>query len=555
MKIRLIGLGQCGSRITYDFFAFLSNSAPSHKINTIEDINTIQDILKSMKQKKIKDFISINTLKEDFKAIINSITDQGRILEWLPEYIIGDLNPNNQIFALLAKTNQQVESESEPAFFKGNLLYLGGRSGGCGNYQILGQSIMDAFLNNQKAPGPNTVSCKNVAESRENDLTIFAYSAGGGTGSGTCPILSDKVYQNYNQINNQKAVINVVILPEGEGEAQNTPLQITAGRTICLLQNNRYNRIIANPDKVFSDANMLLSNSIAGNDRILREEMNNMNLYVSSNILEMAHASSTGWTVKGRNTLAIKEAYQGESFISGYAESEHFGAADENLVIKLFAESIGSFKETKSGINSGYKAGCGASVLLGEPIDVQAVLQNTLPESEQKTEFRTASKVIFYFGMPAKDIPENRINAIDNILDKLSKSFFPDAATVNYLYYHVSSNFTLMIHIINSFINEAYDLFLRYLDSAWKWNNGLSGNDLAEMIDSVVFDKHSNIGEIRNFLNSNLKAAKEDYDISVFSDWNKVKSEINDKYLVDIDSIAAALLQFSNQYHRKRDNI
>jgi hypothetical protein len=357
MQISLIGLGQCGSRITYDFFAFLSNSAPSHKIMVIEDINTVKDVLKSMKQKRIKDFI--NTLKVS-KAIINFITNnhRGRIFEWLPQYIIGDLNPNNQMFHLLAKTHQQVESESEPAFFKGDLLNLGERSGGCGNYQILGQSIMDVFLNeNKRTPGHNIISCKEVAGSLEYDFTIFVYSAGGGTGSGTSPALSEKVYKTYNhQINTRKAVMNVVILPEGEGEAQNTPLQITAGRTICLLQNNRYNRRISNHDKVFSDGNMLLSNSIAGNKRILREEMNNMNLYVSSNILEMVHASSQDWSVRGRDTLQIKEAYKGASFISCYAESESFTFTDRDIV-ELFTKSIGSFERTKSGINSEYKAG------------------------------------------------------------------------------------------------------------------------------------------------------------------------------------------------------
>jgi hypothetical protein len=575
MEIRLIGLGQCGSRITYDFFAFLSNKTPSNEINmtlrNVKDLNSNRDVLKLVDKKEniLKRFITKLGWKKD------------KNFEWLPKYIIGDLNPDNQIFSLVAKmneNNQNTENENtenkdknEPTFFEGALLDLGERSGGCGNYQIIGQTIMDKFLNmnNQASNSVGKTSCTEVAVSKNEDLTIFAYSAGGGTGSGTCSVLSEKVYETYDDIeitDNQKAVLNVVIMPEREDasyEGQNTPLQITAGRTVCLLQNNRYNLLKYEksediPNKIFSNGNMLMSNSIAANDKNdFKKVINNMNLYISSNILEIIQASSKSWSVNDTDITQIKRDYGGASFISCYAESQNPDLTSEERMIELFSKSIDSFKETQSGINKDYNTGCGASVLLDDRIDVRELLKKDFEKLDHKeenfTEFRTASKVVFYLGVPVKTDPTNTVN---QTLGKLAKYLFPNASAIFYLYYHVSSNVSLTIHVIDSFINETYDLFLRYLDSAWKWKENKSGQDLAALIDSKVIDKHSNnIGEMREFLAKHLKEEKEDYDISVFSDWNKVKSDINDNYLIDIDSIAAALVQFSNQFHWERKRI
>src|SRR5258708_2890777 len=121
MNIKIIGVGKCGSRMCYDFFAYIRGFPLAYDIRTRTRVSPLSRILEEMKKHS-----GIQAAAIKWRTYWEQLTGT-ELLKDSAYYAIVDSDlANNEITQFVLK-----DREGEETIFPGRSYHLGSHTGGC----------------------------------------------------------------------------------------------------------------------------------------------------------------------------------------------------------------------------------------------------------------------------------------------------------------------------------------------------------------------------------------------------------------------------------------
>jgi hypothetical protein len=293
MKIKLIGVGKCGSRLCYDFFAQIRGLPTAYEIRAELSLGG---------WKKVTDFLMKKTgfpylrfqLRKQWEALTGA-----ELLRDAAFYAIVDSDlDNNEV----AKQLEVLAGNGKALAFPGRPFSLNGLTGGC-QYHLISERMVHQWKSIQEE----------LLGSEGSEIFAFAFSAAGGTGGGAGPMLAAES-RDSKYVKTSTQVIHrmgIAVLPESDepyfaDEHKSSPDGIAQAPTPPMDAVEKYNvgRFFVSTlgRRTFSDR--------SGNNSV------NGTWLVSNDLLRvMIHDTSAGRAEAGTDRAVDK---QGISLINSY---------------------------------------------------------------------------------------------------------------------------------------------------------------------------------------------------------------------------------------------
>ena len=192
MKIKMVGIGQCGSYIVYDCLAWLFNGTPSKQID-----GTVKSPFKRTFA-NIKKAVTGQLNNSRFKILLFFT---GQRVAAVPEFFVIDGNENNPIIDGLKVEGGLTIDEN--VLIKA--IQLEKRKTGCS----IGQ--LGEYVFSTEPHSIDSIGYKNPSTGYKNlstELTISVFSTGGGSGSGGAIVIAEKCAKE--SVN----LLNIAVCPE-----------------------------------------------------------------------------------------------------------------------------------------------------------------------------------------------------------------------------------------------------------------------------------------------------------------------------------------------------
>jgi hypothetical protein len=189
MKIKLIGLGQCGSFVVYDVIASIFRQTPSKEIRGIKQTH--------WQHKRQSVNSQVRSGGAEKRLNFNNYFKDPKLPDMLHSYII-DGNCKNAIIDGLQ--GQEINKKLAPLRSLAKPLVLNRRNNGC-HFGQVGEYV---FRKEKTLPN-NIFTCVKPDEKMEINAVIFA--GGGGSGSGGAPVLNEVLP------NEDSLLFNLMVLP------------------------------------------------------------------------------------------------------------------------------------------------------------------------------------------------------------------------------------------------------------------------------------------------------------------------------------------------------
>jgi hypothetical protein len=191
MKIKLIGLGQCGSFVVYDVIAYLFDHKTSKDIKAGPQTQWKRDVHKVTSWFKSKRAALSIKFKKYFKGLKTAD---------IPQFFVVDGNRNNAVVDGLQ--GDDINKRLGALKILVAALSLAKRNNGCS----FGQVGEYEFCKEKKSGASNNVFNK-LRFDEEIDINALIFAGGGGSGSGGAPVL------NAEARSKDSLLFNFMILP------------------------------------------------------------------------------------------------------------------------------------------------------------------------------------------------------------------------------------------------------------------------------------------------------------------------------------------------------
>ena len=274
MKIKLIGLGQCGSFVVYDVIAFLFDQKSSKAIRAAPQSQWRRHINKAISRITSRSASIRITFKKYFRGL--KTPD-------IPQFFVVDGNRKNAVVDGLL--GEDINKRLGPLRVLVAALSLSNRNNGCN----LGQVGEYAFCDERDSNPPSKVFNR-LKSSDQIEITALVLAGGGGSGSGGAPVLNEELR------NKDTLLINMLVLPPYHISDRRQPWN--TGRCIMRLS------------KVHKQAALLLFSNLS-------ESLNDqyyVNRYISKLIVRLANFGYTGNVPKVATDIDRKDL---QVFFSG----------------------------------------------------------------------------------------------------------------------------------------------------------------------------------------------------------------------------------------------
>ena len=200
MRVKIIGIGKCGVRIAYDFFAYTRDFPLSYEIRLHEKQGSLSHSLKKVGIKSVAVERRIVQFKAAYRALINDINGFYRIAE-NPLYatIESDIDNNEVVNSAIFSTE-----DGQQAIFAGENYRLNDHEGGC-NFHIVSEGLARAW---ESIPDE-------ITNTTDVSIYVTSFSIGGGTGGGSAPVIclrSTQALENKNACHH----MGVGVLPKSD---------------------------------------------------------------------------------------------------------------------------------------------------------------------------------------------------------------------------------------------------------------------------------------------------------------------------------------------------
>jgi hypothetical protein len=164
MKIKILGVGKCGSRLCYDFFAQIRNLPSSYEIRAAQNKAGWSKVAKLVIEKTGYPHLR-HELRKEWEALVGA-----ELLRDQAFYAIVDSDlDNNEV----AGQFEFLAANGEALLFPGKSYSLNGLAGGC-QYHVISERFAHEW---QPIP-------EELLSPEGSEIFAFAFSTGGGTGGG-----------------------------------------------------------------------------------------------------------------------------------------------------------------------------------------------------------------------------------------------------------------------------------------------------------------------------------------------------------------------------------
>ena len=496
MRVKICGIGKCGVRIAYDFFAYTKGISSSYEIRI--------GIPKSSLDKALKEARRIlRGISQKFQA------DQLSRISEDPKFVTIDSDvKNNEILNLsgpivLTSPEGQENQESREAKFPGRNFELNNHHGGC-NFHIVSESLARNWN-----PMPSVIgNIGNINQGDGIDIYVTSFSVAGGTGGGSAPIICQASRTANEMADNDSRChyMGLGVLPKSDEQYVDDERALTmpdyekfsTGRFLASIYGRRV------PDGMNSlwlfsnDAlRFLLSEqqekealSKAGGEMNLNLSL--VNFLVARSLTLLANSSSP-FTKADSNvdSRELNDFLDGRPFISGMAEQKVEGGKDSESLVR-------AIKKLLRGALSNIKNEGGKLEGLSVPVRTSDLthLKETLEEMDNAShseflkalsaydaakgplEFRTTYRLLMFYGQPDKYWSEEK----KDLIERACGRFFPNAQQLHYHFRHHAETETLLVFLVDPFLRSIVSSVYYYANNAWS----SSGENFAPKFDQLL---------------------------------------------------------------------
>ena len=539
MKVKVIGIGKCGSRITYDLFAFVEGLPTSYELRTVSSSKAFLAQGKFMFDR----LISGAKRKWEEWARRELLIYEAPVL-----LVIDSDTKNNEITQAITGIKDE---KGNMITFPGRVFDLSNKKGGC-QYHIVSENIC---LNWNNMP-------KGIVSNDEADFVAIPFSLGGGTGGGSAPIISFRCKRALTDENQRVHYMGIGVLPKSNenyfdnaelpelssGEGYNTGrffVNLYSGRNPFTDTNDPSDRLMDSVWLISNDALEAIrvraeisssSSSKPTTDAKDDPNIQHLNRYVAESITVICNASSP-FTQSQPNfdPQEMNNELNGHPFFSAYSARKpesgdsydvytdlvrlSLKVALSNMIIdpsskQMFGLSVPAKEAHLAELNKLFS--------IEEPDDFKNAIEY-YDIDKGPVEFATARKVVVLYGQPYDRHSEYKERLVAQVISKI----FSNSDIEPYYYRYGGTLDRLLILIIDPIINSVKSSIYYYLAQSW-FNGKDESKQLNDLIEKESFDGDALSNLLLHedeFVSADFHGAATMDDLQDFKKLSKVKKD------------------------------
>ena len=565
MKVKICGIGKCGVRIAYDFFAYTEGISSSYEIRIGRPTSPSAKVLKKFGVNPDK---AGKVLREIVNIFQNFRANQLYRISEFPEFVTIDSDvKNNEILNLGGPIVLTVPEgqEGREAKFPGRNFELNNHQGGC-NFHIVSESLARDWK-------PMPAGIGNIGNIKQKqgdgiDIYVTSFSVAGGTGGGSAPIIC----QASRAANNDSHChyMGLGVLPKSDEQyVEEEPAltmpdyeKFSTGRFLASIYGRRVPDgmnslwLFSNDVLRFLLSEQLEKNELGKAGGEMNLNLSLVNFLVARSLTLLANSSSPLTRADSNvDPRELNDFLDGRPFISGMAQQQVEGdrdsAAHVRAVKKLLRGALSNIKN-EGGKLEGLSVPVRASGLthLEETLDE---MNNASHSEFLKTlsaydaakgpfEFRTTYRLLIFYGQPEKYWSETK----KDLIERACGRFFPNAQQLPYHFRHHASAETLLVFLVDPFLHSIVSSVYYYANNAWS----SSGENFAPKFDQLLaaptFENPDFFEQNELFLRHIYGEGKEDVE-------DRVKN--NEDLMVKREHILRAFRHLHEIYNWKRPSM
>jgi hypothetical protein len=414
MKIKLIGLGQCGSFVVYDEIASIFDQEASKDIRTIQQSHwdhRYHTIISSLRSGPASGRINLRKYFEYLK-----IPD-------IPQFFVIDGNCKNAVMDGLQ--GQEINRKLAPLGILARPLVLSKRNNGCN----LGQ-VGEYVFRSEKKPSRRNNVFKRLKHTGQMEINALVFAGGGGSGSGGAPVLNEELHEQ----NRDSVLFNLMVLP---------PNYISDRRQIW-----NTGRCIMRLASIGKQTALLLFSNLSES----LDDQYFVNEYIRKLIMRLAHFGYTGNIPKVATDIDKKDLqvfFSGKPAFVGMSSLKKDAPSNED-VEKMVEQAF-----APRGKQSAY----GLSIVLSKKL-----------EEEQ---FRHIGKVMIVIGLPPNYV--EKANIVNIVKGKVAEHLGTELSNLDCCAYSYTSSIAfneveLTIFFRHNNYQSSYLLY-RFLKGYLQWHD------------------------------------------------------------------------------------
>jgi hypothetical protein len=481
MNIKIIGVGKCGSRVCYDFFAFVQGLPTAYEIRISARGAGLTRVAGALAE-----LVRFDKLHRRVRAHWMELTGR-EILKGAAEYVLVDSDlQNNELTGIVT-----VGAGDKQFAFPGYIYELDGFRGGC-QYHIISENVTNRWSDSDiREQAPSLPNCRHF------DIIAYAFSVGGGTGGGAAPQLARKVHSFNNEEfrNRQIHQLCIAVLPQTDrlifenepSPAMDVKEKYNSGRFFSGLYGGRH----VEDGRSYLNSVWLLSNDLLrtiskGNAQVLgapvnEDVLNNralslVNQYMASALATLCNASSAGTLSSGNiDAKELNGFLNGSPFISGFGFAKVAGVNGEQqdaaFLQMLFRSALCNTTLDKDSVQ-GLSVPIVAKSLQPLTERLKATYSSTkdlidnlkqLSLDDLPIEFRTARQIVMIYGQTDANPSVARRNSAASMLANI----FTNSECSWAEFRHSGDAEYLLILIVDPFVPAIVDAVIDYGSRVW----------------------------------------------------------------------------------------
>lgn len=547
MKTKMVGIGKCGSRMTYDFFAYISGMPTSYNIRIKEKKalqGVVTSILENFQFAKVRKWIQESfgeTLIIDYPSFVTIDSDRA----------------NNEILGLIELLN---ESGGTKIMFPGKTFPFHNHRGGC-DYHVVSENICSTW----------TFVPDEIATFDNYDIYATAFSIGGGTGGGAAPILAQNVKRTNKSMTDQVHFMGIGVLPISDEiytkdsitGAMASNEKYNTGRFVCGLARNHVEKTKA-LDSVWLISNDILrmvgSKKIENQSPLSDPNLAYVNKYAASVLTTICNASSQGTRSETNfDSIEMNNRLNGRPVISAFSFSK---VSKENDLLANLATLKGLFNKAMSNPRFVGDDLMGLSVPIREEeiSAVEVLLRNNYTESVEQfvsrlkdltvealpLEFRTAERVVLLYGQPKSMHSTHK----DEIAKLIVSGIFKNSDPSFYPFQHAGNTDIVVVLIVNPLVRVLQNSIYYYIGQSWVENRSESSS-LAPFLDAVIVSKNFDEKAVQSVLSATEILKADTLGVGTLN----VISQVRDPIFLTRADVVYTLREMHRMYHNKKFDV
>ena len=565
MRLKIVGIGKCGIRIAYDFFAHNSGLSSAYEIRLKQKDGKahrfaqrlgINPVLQKIEQLRIAGQQFIQELK---------LMNQSKVAESPLYATIDSDSENNEVVKEIRISRQSrgntSKGEDEPVIFPGRNYDLNNHKGGC-DYHIISENLARLWSN---VPG-------DITDGADVSIFVTSFSVGGGTGGGSAPIISD--FAKKKSRSTARALCHFMclgVLPKSDEKYKADELvlnmadyeKFSTGRFMVSLYGQRVRDQMDSLWLFSNDSMRFLVSTSEEKERLAERSgeaslnLSIVNTYIAKSLVILSNCSSTATKADTNpDPRELNNKINQQPFLSGMAQVriEPGGSQGELLdVKKLLKRALANVSEDKGNL-SGLSVPVrqedleGIHKILDAPdIDDKTFLEQ-LDDYDVKLgpiEFSTPERIVIIYGQPDDQYSAYKRDRIELACGR----FFSNSQLVPYSFRHPWPWDVLLVLLIDPFIMPVVSAMYYYANNAW----GKKGANLRDTFDDII---SSNVFDLEKL--APLFQEQEHYPESIYGAGTEDVSRIlkyDASLAVSREQMIEALRHLHAIFHRTRPEL